>query len=326
MEITLAIPTWNRAEVLRRTLRSLEGMRVPDGVEAELLVVDNNSPDHTADVVRECAARLPFPVRRVVETAQGLNHSRNRVVAESRAHVAFLDDDIEVAPTWIEGYAEAVNSLGAECVVGPVVPEFPAGADALHADVLRSLSSPYSARGDRPCVVRAEDSHEVPGCNFGMPRAVAKATGGFHPMLDRSAEGLLAGGDTEFGLRLRKAARRVVYHPACGIRHIIPPGKLDAGYLRRRYRGAGLTSAILVELHPWAFDARRWRHANRKAFLALACRWIAALLGGRRAEAFRHELELRRIAALLHPAGIDFGRYRQAVPAASDQEPLPNRD
>ena len=47
MLITVAICTYNRAESLRRTLDSLAAMRVPENLDWEVVVVNNNCTDHT---------------------------------------------------------------------------------------------------------------------------------------------------------------------------------------------------------------------------------------------------------------------------------------
>src|SRR6202030_3038576 len=94
---TVALPTYNRAELLRQTLEGVTRQNYPAG-EFEILVIDNNSTDATAEVVASFAARSPAP-RRVVETKQGLNHARNRAIDEARGEViVFGDDDILVSP------------------------------------------------------------------------------------------------------------------------------------------------------------------------------------------------------------------------------------
>ena len=69
MFVTVAICTFNRAESLRLTLDSLVAMEVPSGLPWELLIVNNNSTDHTDDVVGEYVGRLP--IRREFESRGG---------------------------------------------------------------------------------------------------------------------------------------------------------------------------------------------------------------------------------------------------------------
>ena len=67
---------------MQRTLYSLAEQKNIDLDVIEVLVVDNNCTDMTANVVEAFRERLP--IRRVTENRQGLAHARNRAVAEFR--------------------------------------------------------------------------------------------------------------------------------------------------------------------------------------------------------------------------------------------------
>ena len=43
VDVTVAICNWNRATLLRQTLEQMMRLRIPDGIDWELLVVNNNS-------------------------------------------------------------------------------------------------------------------------------------------------------------------------------------------------------------------------------------------------------------------------------------------
>src|SRR5262245_22029298 len=95
LKVTVAILTYNRAEVLRQTLTTIADQDFPRDYY-EVLVVDNNSRDRTRDVVAEFASQ-PLAPRYILETNQGLDHARNRAIAESRGEIiVFADDDILV--------------------------------------------------------------------------------------------------------------------------------------------------------------------------------------------------------------------------------------
>ena len=96
VKISVSICTHNRQESLLRTLKSL---REQEKVSAdlEILVIDNNCTDGTAQVVQEF--REVVPVRRILEPKQGLSHARNRAAAEFCGDVLlFTDDDIRLDP------------------------------------------------------------------------------------------------------------------------------------------------------------------------------------------------------------------------------------
>jgi len=94
-EVSVVIPTRDRAGLLERTLAGALGQR---HVEVEVIVVDDGSTDGTAALVED----LGDPRLRLVrhEFARGVASARNRGVAEARAAwVAFLDDDDLWAPS-----------------------------------------------------------------------------------------------------------------------------------------------------------------------------------------------------------------------------------
>jgi glucosyl-dolichyl phosphate glucuronosyltransferase len=297
--VSIVIPTYNRARLLGPTLESVKRLRVPERAAIEVVVIDNNCTDNTPRVVEEAARDSDFPIRRILETQQGLCHGRNRGLKEARyQHLVYLDDDIEVAEDWLPGYFEAIEQLDADCVVGPVFPKFEREPpDFLTERVLDSVTSTYSRRGDCMNLLPREVAHEVPGCNFGIRKSVALDTGGFNNNLDRIGVGLLAGGDWEFGLRLVAAGRQVVYQPRCAIRHIITADKLSRRNLRKRWAGLGATERTLqkpsdsLSLSPWI------RHFRRVVRLFAAS--VVYRLRGDIGVAFQRELEARRRWAYL---------------------------
>ena len=294
MHITLAIPTYNRADSLRHTLRSLNILQLPAGVRADVLIVDNASSDHTQQAVVEASRESALPIRSVVETQPGLCYGRNRALQEPGGeHVVFLDDDIEIGPAWLAGYHRAVLEWQADCVVGPVVPVYPLPLPAYATPaVLSIIGSDYSRRGDVSFVLPPRVAHEIPGCNFGVRRDVALSLGGLNNSLDRVGSGLLAGGDTEFGMRLRDSKKMVVYEPLCTVNHLIAREKLERGYLRRRAAGLGRTAALLRYLHGRRRSGREWMQGGRRA-LGLWVRWQQRRALGPADKAFESELRSR---------------------------------
>jgi len=57
IEISAVIATYQRASLLAGALDALAAQEVPCSTKWEIIVVDNNSQDHTADVVEAFANR-----------------------------------------------------------------------------------------------------------------------------------------------------------------------------------------------------------------------------------------------------------------------------
>ncbi len=289
--ISLIIPTYNRAEFLKETLQSIAELNCMPGVDWEVLVIDNNCTDHTAEIATEAAKTFPCDVRHIVEYEQGLCFGRNRGIVEAKyEHLGYLDDDIRVAPSWLVSYFEAVNDYGADAVAGPVFPMFNQPKPPFVVGrALDMISSSYSRKGEEIQVLPERTAHELPGCNFGVRKAVAESLDGFDNSLDRIGSGLLAGGDFDFGLRLVAAGHRTVFHPGCGIEHLIIPEKLTKPYLRRRAYGLGATIRLMwgnESQFPLRKQVRHYAGVCRLGMSAVTYRLL-----GKGSESFDREIE-----------------------------------
>ncbi len=135
VRISAVIPTFNRAELVVRAIRSaLEGSRPPD----EIVVVDDGSSDDTAERIKV----FRDAVRYVWRTNGGCASARNRGVEMARnPWVAFLDSD----DVWSREH------LG---VIERAITETDRAADLYFADTVRpaptGATSWWSAAGISP--------------------------------------------------------------------------------------------------------------------------------------------------------------------------------
>ena len=110
--VTVVIPTFNRADDLRRCLKSLLAQTFGN---FEVLVCDDGSTDVNGEVAREFADRLDLDFE-TAENFGGPARPRNRGIARARApYVAFLDSDDWWAPGKLER-SVAVLDAGADLV------------------------------------------------------------------------------------------------------------------------------------------------------------------------------------------------------------------
>lgn len=106
MQVSVIIPTYNRAEILRKTLVGY-AEQTGDHEMSEVLVVDDGSKDHTAEVVRECAHLFSFPLRYLHQENSGLAAARNHAIREASGDlILFGDDDIIPGPCLAEEHAQ----------------------------------------------------------------------------------------------------------------------------------------------------------------------------------------------------------------------------
>jgi glycosyltransferase involved in cell wall biosynthesis len=82
MLISVGICTYNRSDDLTNALTGLTLIQLPESLQWELLIIDNNSTDNTREIAGRYQSKLPL--RYVFESQQGLSYARNRAIRELR--------------------------------------------------------------------------------------------------------------------------------------------------------------------------------------------------------------------------------------------------
>jgi glycosyltransferase involved in cell wall biosynthesis len=109
-DVTVVIPTRDRWDLLSRA--ALPSALSQEGVEHEVVVVDDGSEDGTAERLQELGDRRVRVLRH--KRALGVAHARNEGVRAARGEwVSFLDDDDLWSPQKLRRQVEAANALGA---------------------------------------------------------------------------------------------------------------------------------------------------------------------------------------------------------------------
>jgi glycosyltransferase involved in cell wall biosynthesis len=107
-DISVVIPTFNRAHVLPRALNSVLAQTL---LPAEILVVDDGSTDATEAVVRRRSGEETMPPIRLLTGPEiGVSAARNLGIRESsRQWIALLDSDDAWAPEKLERQFQALQ-------------------------------------------------------------------------------------------------------------------------------------------------------------------------------------------------------------------------
>jgi GT2 family glycosyltransferase len=288
--ITVAICTCNRAEKLSHLLDSFEQLRVPDGIEWELIVVDNNSADGTASLL---AAKTTLPLRRCFEEEQGLAAARNHAVRAARGDIiALTDDDCRVHSDWLTVIArefERDHQLG---VLGGRV------------ELLNPADFPITIRTGHEPLDLTGSNHALDaliGCNIVFRRRALEQIGPFDTRFGVGCGVVPSGDDFDFIYRCIRAGLRIRYTPDLLILHDHGRStRQQVETLRRRYllgRGGFYAKYLLL--------------GDRNA-LKLAYWEVRSLLKGA-----LHPAECREnlaVLGLLARGAIQFIRGARAVP------------
>ena len=246
MEFSIIIPTYNRADELRETIRSIAKLAV-DG-DWELLVVDNKSPDHTRTVVDEERVSFPAPLHYLFEPEQGRYAALNTGIRAAKGKIiATTDDDARVEPDWLMRAAAGLEALDCDYVGGKVWPIW-RGA---RPDWLPDRPGRHWAvlalqdHGDNPLEFGVNGLPWPLGINTATRREAFERTDLFDNRLGRKAGTLRNQAQREWHLRARCAGLRGFYVPEMVVHHVVEEERLKKQYFRRWYYWHGISRAIL---------------------------------------------------------------------------------
>ncbi|MGE5608604.1 MAG: glycosyltransferase [Bacillota bacterium] len=284
MNVTIAIATYNRADELRMTLASLTRLDAGSIEAYEIVVIGNNCTDHTHAVVQEYIPRFGGLLRYVVESQQGLNHARNRAIAEAKHEiVAFLDDDVEVDPKWLRALIGAYESGDYAAVGGIAYLIYPQARPRWLGERDEGMLSKVDYGPER----RLADAGELYGVNLSIRKNWLARVGTFRADLGRVGNCLISGEETELLHRIAKAGGKLLYEPGAIVGHRVSSGRLRRGWFwSRAYWGVrGWMRAIPAsEMRPHPLLRAIWY-----LMIALYKSAITGILRGIRSEELFHE-------------------------------------
>ena len=300
--IDVVIPTYDRPALLEKAVASLLAARLPDGVARRILVVDNNSPPSTGELLTRLAQAAPGVVVPLAERRQGRSAALNAGITASTAElIGIIDDDETVGPGWFEATREWMQKPGVGFIGGPVRGAW-------------ENPPPHWLPKDRPAVVGELDPGPVPlpfgpefpgmlmGGNCVVRREVFDRVGLYATNLGRTDVGLLSGEDHDFYLRLLAAQVQGWYVPALEIYHHIPKERATRKYFRSWsfWHGVSLGRMARKEREPAAYLAGIPRYHFGKAVAGLR-----AMVRADAAVRFGGELNWWTLAGML------YGRHRK---------------
>ncbi len=239
--VVVSAYTERRWSLLVRAIASLHSQRrTPEQI---VLVVD-----HNAGLLERASSAFGAGVEvRPNLEQQGLSGARNTGIGWASSDVvAFLDDDAEAAPGWVEEllahYGSGVAGTG-----GVAVPEWPGRG--------RPLWFPREFDWVVGCsYVGLPDSvtpqRNLIGSTMSFRRAVFDAVGRFDTDMGRIGSVPLGCEETEFGIRLRRvlAGSQLLHVPTALVHHHVDPDRTRVRYFLRRCYAEGISKAAVTRL------------------------------------------------------------------------------
>lgn len=231
VDASIIICTYNRAESLRDTLDALRALDVPPSRQWEVIVVDNNSKDHTRQVVEKAQHNWP-QLRYAFEAKQGLSHARNHGIGCAQGEVIlFTDDDVLPEPGWLETTLSGLEKYGADASGGYIAPIW----ETPPPDWLTERFYGFLAvRTDRTDDYLISGTDQMPfGANIAFRKSVFDKVGLFDTTRGRKGTVLASGEDGEMFERILAAGCKAVFLGQSRVHHKVEAFRLTKRYFRR---------------------------------------------------------------------------------------------
>ena len=241
-DFMVAIPTYNGSKRLNQLIESLRSQIGTEHFSWRILVVDNNSTDDTAAVVKErSAAAEGIPVDYAFEPRQGAAFARVKAMAVATSQwVGFLDDDVIPNANWVaEAYAFGTSHPKVGAFGGKILGAFEVEPPANFSRIKSFLA--LRDRGPHPHRYQPETLSLPPSAAWVVCAQAWHENVSSQPRLGGRTNGsMVQGDDYEPLLYMHKANWEIWYNPTMQVHHQIPKGRLERSYLMPLSRGCGL--------------------------------------------------------------------------------------
>ncbi len=258
MKLNIIIPTFNRDKSLKETLQSFLSAVLPENLEVEITVVDNNSTDNTPAVVEEMkllysAIKLEY----LFEKEQGRSFALNAGITRADGDlISGIDDDEKIEENWFVEVEKTFRERWDEIdfVGGKILPTFesepPSWIEPLKLGVIC-----WRDFGDEEWVYD-HDSPMITGGHGIFKRSVFERIGLYDQSVGAQGKGFISGEDEVFFDQLLTHEMRGIYCPELIIYHFVPTYRLNKNYYRRWLFGVGM-SRFLADKNYKAIEGAR---------------------------------------------------------------------
>ncbi|MGK7872358.1 MAG: hormogonium polysaccharide biosynthesis glycosyltransferase HpsE [Xenococcaceae cyanobacterium] len=256
INFTVAIPTYNGETRLPLVLDRLRSQVNTEQLSWEIIVVDNNSTDNTAQVVQENQANWhhAYPLKYCFEPEQGAAFARKRAVKEAQGElIGFLDDDNLPAPDWVAAaylFAKEHPAAGAygSQIHGAFEVEPPPNFERIKAFLA------ITERGSEPLLYNPKLKLLPPSAGLVVCKeAWLKCVPSRCILSGRVPGSMLTGEDLEVLAYIQQAGWEIWYNPRMEVEHKIPASRLTRDYLISFIEGIGLSRYVtrMIGVKPW---------------------------------------------------------------------------
>lgn len=267
-KVSVIICTYNRAQFLPQVLQGLAIQTLAPDL-FEIILVDNNSKDQTAEICTDFRQKNPsINFRYVLETRQGLSFARNRGIDEAQSDIlVFIDDDAIPEKEYLYHISRFFETTpDAAAAGGRIYPLFESKRPVWMPDILTSLVAAIDL-GDHVCLFKKKFPI---GANMIFRKSTIRKYGPFNVNLGRRGDNLEGAEEKDLFLRVTKAGEKVYYIPDAIVHHFIPDKRLTFAFFRRQALGIGYSEKVRAK--------NISRPTYFKSLIKEALKWIVSFL------------------------------------------------
>ncbi|HSP24294.1 MAG TPA: glycosyltransferase, partial [Saliniramus sp.] len=200
------------------------------------------------DTVRRIARGAALPLRYVAAHPANIAVARNAGLAATTAPiVAFIDDDQELEPGWLQAVLDGLEKYPHDVFFGPVAAVFEAGARSEMARTLFHQSMDAPAGTDMFAINRPRSqTYPLSTGNSIFRRRILPDGPVFDPRYGASG-----GEDFFLFCQLQRRGARFGWLPGARVGEYVPPHRCEEGYIvDRTFAGAQQYAAATIETSP----------------------------------------------------------------------------
>jgi len=275
MNYSIVICAYNAQSRIRETLDFLSLLEY-DPMLFEVLLVDNNSNDNTAEYAMDLwsQSNCKAPFRIFSEPRPGLSYARQKGIAESSGkYVLFCDDDNHLRSNYLKVADQLFEEIGNKYIIGG------AGIPKLDTSEPSEVCKIYSFGHMLAVGAQSNESMDVTaskgwlyGAGLIVPRAAFQelSAAGFKSMLtDRKGSSLATGGDVEIcyaltllGWRLFSSLDLIFYHE-------IAHSRLKRAYLERLNNSNKIARTALIHYQLLRTKSPKIKHSSIRDYQSI---------------------------------------------------------
>lgn len=242
--ISIIIATSGRVEKIGRLLDSISRARSRDRISHEIVIANNATDEAKASGVeflaREFDSKDGVRCWQVREPIAGKCRAQNKTIPLTQGEiVAFLDDDVEVRPEWLESIETFFKNYPHDAMQGSVVmrPEDEKN-EKLQKALYRYRTVDFVNYGS----AAGSDLRTLTGGNMALRRGVFDRVGMFDERLGPGGFGISE--DVEFAQRVLKAGLRIGWQPKAAVYNELDPSRLNEESFRLRHEAQGRSRLV----------------------------------------------------------------------------------